>query len=514
MDHSAYDVALRLGAVLLLVFANGFFVAAEFALVTVRKTRDRSADRRGQPAAPARSAGRSATRTATSPPRSSASRWPASALGWIGEPAIAAAARAAVRFAARRRGPRPARTRIAVAIAFAMHHRAPHRASASWRRRPSRCSTPRATALFVAGPTELFMVTFWPFITPAERHGPARPSACSGLEPPSGHSMVHSEEELKMLVTASQEAGVLEEDEEQMLHRVFGFGDLTAGQVMVPRTEMTRHRAPTRRSTQVIDHRVAAAAPLAARLPRRPRRHRRRSSTSTDLFPALRTPAGRVRPSAAHLREALTVPETMKADDLLERDAAAPHAPRGRHRRVRRDRGAGHVRRADGADRRRGGRRVQPAGHAHLGAARRLGAHRRAGADDRRERAVRPAHRRATSTPRSAGSCWAGWAGARGWATAWRWRAGRCASRRSTACASRACHLSAPTKVEGVGPRSAPQRSDSVRPLRGSQQPQAVGDHEQRRAHVGDDRHPERGDARPRPSARNSRLQAERQRRC
>ena len=50
--------------------------------------------------------------------------------------------------------------------------------------------------------------------------------------------MVHSEEELKMLVTASQEAGVLEEDEEQMLHRVFGFADLTAGQVMVPRTEL------------------------------------------------------------------------------------------------------------------------------------------------------------------------------------------------------------------------------------------------------------------------------------
>src|SRR5207249_10290692 len=52
------------------------------------------------------------------------------------------------------------------------------------------------------------------------------------------HAMVHSEEELKMLVSASQEAGVLEEQEEQMLHRVFGFADLTAGQVMVPRTEL------------------------------------------------------------------------------------------------------------------------------------------------------------------------------------------------------------------------------------------------------------------------------------
>ena len=48
----------------------------------------------------------------------------------------------------------------------------------------------------------------------------------------------YSEEELKMLVTASQEAGVLEETEEQMLHRVFDFADLTAGQVMVPRNQV------------------------------------------------------------------------------------------------------------------------------------------------------------------------------------------------------------------------------------------------------------------------------------
>src|SRR2546426_10758741 len=59
-----------------------------------------------------------------------------------------------------------------------------------------------------------------------------------GLKGAHSRAMVHSEEELKMLVTASQEAGVLEEQEEQMLHRVFGFADLTAGQVMIPRTEL------------------------------------------------------------------------------------------------------------------------------------------------------------------------------------------------------------------------------------------------------------------------------------
>ena len=54
-----------------------------------------------------------------------------------------------------------------------------------------------------------------------------------------------------MLVTASQEAGVLEEQEEQMLHRVFGFADLSAGQVMLPRTELAAIAADTPRDEMV-----------------------------------------------------------------------------------------------------------------------------------------------------------------------------------------------------------------------------------------------------------------------
>ena len=73
--------------------------------------------------------------------------------------------------------------------------------------------------------------------------------------------MVHSEEELKMLVTASQEAGVLEENEEQMLHRVFGFADLTAGQMMVPRTEIVAVAADTAARRAV--ERVARGRPHA-----------------------------------------------------------------------------------------------------------------------------------------------------------------------------------------------------------------------------------------------------------
>ena len=47
--QSATDVCGAWPALLALVFANGFFVAAEFAIVTVRKTRIDQLDRRGPP---------------------------------------------------------------------------------------------------------------------------------------------------------------------------------------------------------------------------------------------------------------------------------------------------------------------------------------------------------------------------------------------------------------------------------------------------------------------------------
>lgn len=59
-----------------------------------------------------------------------------------------------------------------------------------------------------------------------------------GLKSGDEHANVHSVEELELLVVSSREAGVLEEEEEAILRRVFDLGDLSARQVMVPRTEM------------------------------------------------------------------------------------------------------------------------------------------------------------------------------------------------------------------------------------------------------------------------------------
>ncbi len=60
---------------------------------------------------------------------------------------------------------------------------------------------------------------------------------CKIQAPPRRH-YVHSGEELRMLVSASHEQGVLEEKEEEMLHSVFDFSDTIASQIMTPRTDM------------------------------------------------------------------------------------------------------------------------------------------------------------------------------------------------------------------------------------------------------------------------------------
>ena len=59
-----------------------------------------------------------------------------------------------------------------------------------------------------------------------------------GIEPLGGHSTIHTVDELKQIVQESEQTGVLDADEREMLHAVFDFGDLYAHQVMIPRTEM------------------------------------------------------------------------------------------------------------------------------------------------------------------------------------------------------------------------------------------------------------------------------------
>jgi len=299
----------RLAGLLALVFANGFFVAAEFSIVTVRKTRIDQLIAEGH-------RGAHALRRAVSNPEPFIAAtqlgitMASIGLGWIGEPALAGMLLPAIVFLPVRIAEATAHT-IAIAIAFAIVT-ALHIVLGELAPKTIALDKPEATALAVIKPTEWFMRVFWPFIRLLNGMGQAVVKLL-GLHSKGGHALVHSEEELKMLVTASQEAGVLEEHEEQMLHRVFGFADLAAGQVMIPRTELIAVPGNMLRDELVV--RIAGG-----RLTRLPVYRRDLDDVIgmlhvNDLLKAIA--AGKNVDAASLAREVVTVPETLGADDLL-----------------------------------------------------------------------------------------------------------------------------------------------------------------------------------------------------
>ncbi len=58
------------------------------------------------------------------------------------------------------------------------------------------------------------------------------------IEPASERDLAHSEEELRMIIEASQEGGHIDEVEQTLMRRALTFGDRRVGDIMVPRTEM------------------------------------------------------------------------------------------------------------------------------------------------------------------------------------------------------------------------------------------------------------------------------------
>jgi CBS domain containing-hemolysin-like protein len=309
MEYSPGDIIWRLVAVLALVFANGFFVAAEFAIVTVRKTRVDQLIAEGNWRAPA-------VRRAVSDPDSYIAAtqlgitMASIGLGWIGEPALASVIEPSLAILPDLMAATTAHT-IAVAVSFAIIT-ALHIVLGELAPKTIALERSENTALWVVKPTEIFMKAFWPFIRLLNGMGRAVVNLL-GLRSRGGHAMVHSEEELKMLVTASQEAGVLEEAEEQMLHRVFAFADLTAGQVMVPRTELVAVDADTpdgaalSQVTRSETHRLLVFRTNLDNVVGILYAH--------DVLRAL--VAGQAINPGALAREALTVPETLAADDVL-----------------------------------------------------------------------------------------------------------------------------------------------------------------------------------------------------
>lgn len=241
MEANLWIDLLRLVAVAILVLANGFFVAAEFALVSVRRTRVTELVSQGN------SAASWVQKAVNDPDRFIAATQlgitlASLGLGWIGEPALSHLIEPVVSLfpAAVQSGVSHG---LSAALAFGVITFL-HVVIGELAPKSIALQSPEQVSLVVARPiiwTEwIFKPAIW--LLNGAGNGLLR---LAGVRPAAGHELVHSVAELKMLVTASAEIGVVKVDEEEMLHAVFDFGDMLVRQVMVPRTEMVAVPAET-----------------------------------------------------------------------------------------------------------------------------------------------------------------------------------------------------------------------------------------------------------------------------
>jgi len=215
--------------VLVLVAANGFFVAAEFALVSVRYSRIaalvETGDRRSVILLELLDNLNSYI-SATQLGITMASL----ALGWVGEPALSRLLEI------------PLRDRVSVAvlhtIAFTMAFTIItflHIVLGELAPKTLALERTERIALAVAWPMRLFHKLFiWPIVLlDYAGRGVIR---MLGLRTSDDHSSVYTIDELRQIIDVSRTSGTLEADEQRLLHRVFEFSDSEVQDVMIPRS--------------------------------------------------------------------------------------------------------------------------------------------------------------------------------------------------------------------------------------------------------------------------------------
>jgi CBS domain containing-hemolysin-like protein len=310
------ETALQLLAVAALVCANGFFVASEFALVSVRRSRidQLVAEGVGSAKVVQRMLDRLDGAIAATQLGITMSSL---ALGWIGESAVAHLVEPLF---ASLPGilPMVSAHALAVAIAFATIT-ALHIVLGELAPKTLALQRSERTALIVARPLEVFHTVFRPAIAVLNGAG-NWVVRLIGLRPASGHELVHSVEELEILIQSSKRAGVLNEEEAQLLGRVFDFSERPAHRIMTPRTEIVAvpdtatlpqllkvareenvSRVPVYHGT--IDHIIGMVL-------------------LKDLFRAVPDPGNGASPPfdiQQVMRPVLLVPETISIDELLKR---------------------------------------------------------------------------------------------------------------------------------------------------------------------------------------------------
>jgi len=221
----------RLAILFVLVLINGYFVAAEFALVTVRWTRIDELVTRGKFGARAVKHAVEHLDDAIAAAQLGIT-FASLALGWVGEPALAHMLSPLFVHLPRMWGialSHAAAFVVAYILLTYLHVVLGEQA-------PKALAIRRAedVALFVAGPLLAFGRAFRPLIRAIAGSSNFIIRALR-LPAPQPEKEVHSIQELRMLVEETEEAGVIPPDQASYVRNVFRLSDKRVKDVMVPR---------------------------------------------------------------------------------------------------------------------------------------------------------------------------------------------------------------------------------------------------------------------------------------
>ncbi len=225
---------INLVIVALLLFANAFFVATEFALVSTRKVRLEALSKEGNKDADL--AIHSIDHLDSSIAATQLGITIASlGLGWVGEATLARLIQPLFNFL-----PHLAQSvathSIAISIAFALITLM-HVVIGELMPKSISIQYPEKTMLFVARPMYYIIKVFTPFVMILNGVGNGLLSIFKIPPAHVGH-LVHTVEELDMIIDESHKDGVLNDTEKEILQNVFKFSDILAKQVMVPRPDV------------------------------------------------------------------------------------------------------------------------------------------------------------------------------------------------------------------------------------------------------------------------------------
>ena len=231
---------LSLSSVIFLVLANGFFVASEFALVAVRKSRIEALAAEGDKAAIRLLAmlnNLNAYISATQLGITLSSL----GLGWIGEPAVASLLEPFLLWVGSITGltflaSGPVLHGISFVIAFAFITFL-HIVLGELAPKTAALELSEKVSYAIAVPLQIFYKTFSYPIRLLDWAG-TRTVRLFGLRPSGGHGSSYTEDEIRQLIRVSQASGHVNEEERRLIDQVFEFSETTVKEAMIPRTEM------------------------------------------------------------------------------------------------------------------------------------------------------------------------------------------------------------------------------------------------------------------------------------